>query len=148
MEQYIRVILQQLRSQTAEQIAATFARQNVTEPGVNVLYYIVTTSALLRDPQLDALMASMLYDRCCGLDGGDGGPSGGVAAGRCATNMVKRQPTTAAAAAAMGTPQKKQRFHAWGGKKRAGNKIPAQIVIRAPFHAWGGRKRSEETGWF
>lgn len=138
MEQYIAAILQQLRSQTADQIAATFARQNVTEPGVNVLFYIVTTSAMLKDPQLDALMASMLYERCC--------TSGGGVGGGCASNVGKRQPTTAAAA--VGTPQKKQRFHAWGGKKRAGNRIPAQIVIRAPFHAWGGRKRSEETGWF
>lgn len=137
IEQYILTVLRQLQTESPAQIAATFARQNSTEPGVNVLFYIVTTSNMLKDAQLDVLLAAMLFDQCCTLGDGDGGTAG--AAGRCDPAVRKRQPQ----------PQKKQRFHAWGGKRSrvgaplgSGGNVPAQVVIRAPFHSWGGRKRS------
>lgn len=131
IEQYILTVLRQLQTESPDQIAATFARQNATEPGVNVLFYIVTTSNMLKDPQLDALLAAMLYDQCCTM--GDA-----ASEGRCDLRMRKRQPQQQ-------PPQKKQRFHAWGGKRSRGTSLggtPAQVVIRAPFHSWGGRKRS------
>lgn len=155
IEQYIVAILKQLQADSSDQIAATFARQNASEPGLNVLFYIVTTSNMLRDAQLDALLAAMLNEHCCSA-----GPASKETprSSRCtsaqapmqkrnrgampATTLVSGGDGTSSIFSSLQPPQKKQRFHAWGGKRSRGGATLGQapVVIRAPFHAWGGRK--------
>lgn len=111
-----------------------------------MLFYIVTTSNMLKDPQLDTMLAAMLFDQCCTLGGGNTDAAASVGAGRCDPTLRKRQAASVASGGSQKPPQKKQRFHAWGGKRSrvTNGGGPAQVVIRAPFHAWGGRKRSAQ----
>lgn len=93
-----------------------FSKENSTEPATNILFYFVTTSAVLRDPDLDILLHNMLHDQCC------------IVGKNCdESNQIidKRD------------PPKKARFHSWGGKR---SKETPKIVIRTPFRPWGGKR--------
>lgn len=131
-EQYIRSVLNILSTSKAnDDLETSFEHVNATNPALNILFYFVTTSALLKDPELDQMLREMLHDQCCAQ------PIQHNIERNCglATVMDKR------------TAPRKARFHSWGGKR---NHETPKIVIRTPFRPWGGKRsgnKLQENRW-
>lgn len=148
-------VLQQLQAESADQLATQFARRNASEPGLNVLVYIVTSSNMLRDRRLDELLAAMLFKRCC---------IGGAAA-KAPRGCTASWPSAAEGPATlpMQQQQKRESLRTGGNDNgAAGSLVSARIgggggggssslsSLQPPqkkqrFHAWGG-KRSRGGG--
>lgn len=69
-QHYINTLLQMIEKQEAfgNDVVMPFLNKGNNEPSNSALYYYVTVSMLLQDKELDEMISSMLYDKCCKND--------------------------------------------------------------------------------
>lgn len=138
-QRYINTLLRILEKQSVfdNDVTYLFPGERTADTTKSALYYYLSISLLLQDKELDEMLSSMLFEKCCRNDVNFFGSS--ICARDLDDSIAEKRNTI-----------KKVKFHSWGGKRngqltngQSNSRMPtnvdlskdvgqSKIVIRAP----------------